>query len=58
MTLREWGVRKVKLLSIIAAEEGIRFVESQFPEVQIYVCQIDPILNEQKFIVPGVGRCW
>jgi uracil phosphoribosyltransferase len=30
-------------------------VASQFPEAQIYVCQIDPELNANKFIVPGLG---
>jgi len=55
MTLREWGVRQVKVLSLIAAREGIDSVASQFPEAQIYVCQIDPELNGQKFIVPGLG---
>ena len=54
-TLREWGVPQVKLLSIIAAEEGIKAVELEFPESQIYVCQIDPDLNSRKFIVPGLG---
>jgi len=54
-TLRRWGVHAVKLLSIIAAREGIRRVESQFPETQLYVCAIDPELNQQKFIVPGLG---
>ncbi|HMP07830.1 MAG TPA: uracil phosphoribosyltransferase [Lacipirellulaceae bacterium] len=28
---------------------------SQFPEAQIYLCQIDPELNASKFIVPGLG---
>jgi len=55
MTLREWGVGQVKVLSLIASQEGIDEVTSQFPEAQIYICQIDPILNEQKFIVPGLG---
>ena len=54
-TLRDWGVPHVKLLSVLAAEEGIHFVESEFPDSQIYVCQIDPELNDQKFIVPGLG---
>jgi uracil phosphoribosyltransferase len=54
-TLREWGVPHVKLLSLIAAEEGVKLVESQFPDSQIYVCQIDPDLNDRKFIVPGLG---
>ena len=55
MTLREWGVTNVKVLSLIAAREGIDAVATQFPEVQIYVCQIDPELNAHKFIVPGLG---
>ena len=54
-TLRDWGVPHVKLLSLIAAEEGVKFVESSFPDSQIYVCQIDPDLNDRKFIVPGLG---
>jgi uracil phosphoribosyltransferase len=55
MTLREWGVPRVKVLSLIAAQEGVDAVASQFPEAQIYVCQIDPVLNANKFIVPGLG---
>lgn len=54
-TLREWGVPHVKLLSLIAAEEGVKLVESSFPDSQIYVCHIDPDLNDRKFIVPGLG---
>ncbi len=54
-TLRDWGVPQVKLLSLIAAEEGVKFVESSFPDSQIYVCNIDPDLNDRKFIVPGLG---
>jgi uracil phosphoribosyltransferase len=54
-TLREWGVPHVKLLSLIAAEEGVKRVEVTFQDAQIYVCQIDPILNDRKFIVPGLG---
>ena len=54
-TLRDWGVPQVKLLGLIASEEGIKLVETEFPESQIYVCQIDPILNDRKYIVPGLG---
>jgi uracil phosphoribosyltransferase len=53
--LRAWGVPVVKLLSIIAAPEGIRAVEQMFPETRIYVCAVDQRLNTQKFIVPGLG---
>lgn len=54
-TLRDWGVPRVKLLSIIGAEEGVKRVEVEFPNAQIYVCHIDPDLNDRKFIVPGLG---
>lgn len=53
--LQEWGVPSLKLLSIIAARDGIHAVTSKLPQVQIYVCAIDPELNAHKFIVPGLG---
>jgi uracil phosphoribosyltransferase len=53
--LRRWGVSTVKVLSIIASQEGIAEVEANFPSTQIFVCAIDPELNEHKFIVPGLG---
>jgi uracil phosphoribosyltransferase len=53
--LRQWGVPQLKLLSVIAARDGIDEVRRHFPETQIYVCAIDSELNAQKFIVPGLG---
>jgi uracil phosphoribosyltransferase len=54
-TLQEWGVPRVKLLSVIAAQAGIDRVTAEFPESQIYVCAVDAELNDQMFIVPGLG---
>jgi uracil phosphoribosyltransferase len=54
-SLREWGVPHMKVLSLIASREGVDAVASQFPEAQVYVCQIDPELNAHKYIVPGLG---
>lgn len=54
-TLQEWGVKTIKMLSIISAPEGIARMEKEFPEVEIHTCAIDSCLNEQKFIVPGLG---
>jgi uracil phosphoribosyltransferase len=53
--VQKWGVRKVKLLSIIAAQAGVDIVHVEYPDTQIYVCSVDPELNSQKFIVPGLG---
>jgi uracil phosphoribosyltransferase len=54
-TLQRWGVKIIKVCAMIASAPGIDEVQKQFPETQIYVCTIDPILNEHKFIVPGLG---
>ena len=54
-TLKEWGVPDVKVLSIIAARDGLDEVAVHHPDAQIYVCAIDEELNDQKFIVPGLG---
>lgn len=53
--LEEWGAPRAKVLSLIASAEGVRAVSEAFPSVQLYVCQVDPELNDQKFIVPGLG---
>lgn len=49
------NVANIKLLSIIAAREGIERVSQDFPGTPIYVCTVDPELNANKFIVPGLG---
>ena len=53
--LRNWGVRDLRLLSIIGAAPGVERVEREFPDVRITLCAIDPHLNDRKFIVPGLG---
>ena len=53
--LKGKGVKKLKFLSIIAAPEGIERVEKEHPDVQIYCAHIDSHLNENKYIVPGLG---
>lgn len=53
--LKTWGVKQVKLLSIIAAQPGVERIWAEFPDVQIHVCTVDPILNDHKYIVPGLG---
>jgi len=54
-TLHKWGVRQTRLLSIIAAPEGIQEVATQFPATSVYVCAVDKCLNHRHFIVPGLG---
>ena len=49
------GVKKIKFLSIISSPEGLKKVEEAHPDVQIYTASIDEKLNENKYIVPGLG---
>ena len=53
--LHQWGVPQIKLIALIASEEGCKLVETEFPDAQIYVCHIDADLNDKKYIVPGLG---
>ena len=54
-SLSRWGVKRSKVLSIIASRIGIEAVQKEFPAADIHVCAIDPELNSRKFIVPGLG---
>ncbi len=50
-----WGVKRIKLVSILAAPEGIEHIHKAHPETQIYVCAIDHGLDENAYILPGLG---
>lgn len=53
--LKKEGVKKIKFLCIIAAPEGIKKIQKEHPDVQIFCAAIDEKLNENAYIVPGLG---
>lgn len=53
--LRAWGVQKMKIMSLLAAPEGLDRVNAYCPEVPIHIAQVDECLNDRGFIVPGLG---
>jgi uracil phosphoribosyltransferase len=53
--LKEAGVKNIRLLSLIAAPEGIKAIIEKHPDVKIYLASIDEKLNENAYIVPGLG---
>ncbi len=53
--LKQDGVTKIKLLCIVAAPDGIKTIEENHPEVQIYCAVVDRELNENAYIMPGLG---
>lgn len=53
--LKEAGAKKIKVMSLIAAPEGIKAITDSHPDVTIYLASIDEKLNEKAYIVPGLG---
>ncbi|MFR7932583.1 MAG: uracil phosphoribosyltransferase [Acutalibacteraceae bacterium] len=53
--LKKRGVKNIKMMSIIAAPEGVKALASAHPDVQIYVATVDRELNENGYILPGLG---
>ncbi len=53
--VKDAGATSVRLIAIIAAPEGIERVLGEHPDVDIFVAAIDRGLNENGYIVPGLG---
>ncbi len=53
--LKEDGVKHIKLMSIIGAPEGVERMQKDHPDVDIFVAALDDHLNENGYIVPGLG---
>lgn len=53
--LKNYEVRHIKLMNIIAAPEGISRVRKDHPDVEIYCAAVDERLNDHGYIVPGLG---
>ena len=53
--LKKHHPSRILSLNIVGAPEGIEYVEQHHPDVDIFIAQIDDHLNEQKYIIPGLG---
>lgn len=53
--LKEKGCRKIHFMCIIAAPEGVEKMQKEHPDVDIYIGALDEKLNENAYIVPGLG---
>lgn len=53
--LKERGVSNIRLMCLVAAPEGVKKVQETHPDVDIYVAAVDERLNENCYIVPGLG---
>ncbi len=53
--LKERGCSSIRLMCLVSAPEGVRKVQEDHPDVDIYVAALDECLNENAYIVPGLG---
>ena len=53
--LKADGVKKIKFLCIIAAPEGLKAIQKEYPDVEIYCASVDRKLNDIGYILPGLG---
>lgn len=53
--LKKLGVKNIKFMCILCSPEGVKALEETHPDVDIYTGVMDKGLNENKFIIPGVG---
>lgn len=53
--MKEYGCKHIKMMNILAAPEGIERIQKEHPDVELYVAGVDKKLNENGYIVPGLG---
>lgn len=53
--LKAWGLKRIKYIGLIAAPEGVTVMQNDHPEIPLYLAALDSHLNEQAYIVPGLG---
>lgn len=56
-SIKAKGVKNIRLMCLVAAPEGVAKVQQEHPDVDIYVAALDECLNENAYIVPGLGDC-
>ena len=53
--IKECGCTNIRLMCLVAVPEGIKAVQERHPDVDIYVAAVDDHLNEDAYIMPGLG---
>ena len=53
--LKERGVKNIRLMCLVGAPEGVKKMQEDHPDVDIYIAALDERLNEHCYILPGLG---
>lgn len=52
---QKYGCKYITLMDIIASPEGVAVIREEHPDVDMFVCSVDERLNENAYIIPGLG---
>ncbi|MBQ0159861.1 MAG: uracil phosphoribosyltransferase [Bacteroidales bacterium] len=55
--LKADGYKNIRMMCLVAAPEGVKRLQTEHPDVDIYTASLDQCLNENAYIVPGLGDC-
>ena len=54
-SMKSWEFDKLIFVGILGSEEGVSYFQDEYPNVEIHLAAIDPYLDENGFIIPGLG---
>ncbi|OCS83317.1 uracil phosphoribosyltransferase [Caryophanon tenue] len=54
-SLKKRGAKSIKFMCLIAAPEGVKAIQDEHPDVDIYIAALDEKLDDHGYIVPGLG---
>lgn len=55
--LKNRGCKDIRYVGLVGAPEGVKLLQNDHPDVPIYLASLDEKLNENGYIVPGLGDC-
>ena len=55
--LKKRGCKDIRYIGLVGAPEGVKTLQNDHPDVDIYLAALDEKLNEKGYIVPGLGDC-
>ena len=55
--LKKHGCRNIRFMALVGAPEGVKRVQEEHPDVDIFIAALDECLNDHAYIVPGLGDC-
>lgn len=53
--LKKEKLKEIRVVSVIAAPEGIEVIKKEYPDICIFISALDESLNDIKYIIPGLG---